>query len=106
MLAEAALDGSGGALAADEEDSCRGGGPGALERRVAAAMGKACGSHACEEVDLVLVAGEVLTLAGFPPWLTRSSEIYHFAGGLQDLSERNLERTLAKYYCTSQPLGA
>jgi undecaprenyl pyrophosphate synthase len=93
-------------LAADEEDSCRGGGPGALERRVAAAMGKACGSHACEEVDLVLVAGEVLTLAGFPPWLTRSSEIYHFAGGLQELSESNLESTLAKYYCTAQRLGA
>jgi len=106
VLAGAAQDGNGEALVAGEGGAGRGGGPAALERRVAAAMGGACGTHACEEVDLVLVAGEVLTLAGFPPWLTRSSEIYHFAGGLQDLSERNLERTLAKYYCTAQRLGA
>ena len=83
-----------------------GGEPGlAVEQRVNRAIGHTCGPQACEEVDLILVVGDVLTLAGFPPWLTRSSEIHHL-GGLSELSERKLKRTLARYYGTAQRLGA
>ena len=35
----------------------------------------ACAGGVTREPELVLVFGKVLTLAGFPPWLLRNSEI-------------------------------
>ena len=50
------------------------------------------------------VFGEVLTLAAFPPWLLRFSEIYH-AGHLTAFSRAKLHRILWRYCRTSQRFG-
>lgn len=50
------------------------------------------------------VYGEVLTLAAFPPWLLRFSEIYH-AGQLSSFTRAKLHNILWKYCRTSQRFG-
>ena len=52
----------------------------------------------------VQVFGEVLTLASFPPWLLRFSEIFH-AGHLAAFSRGKLHRILWRYCRTSQRFG-
>lgn len=51
------------------------------------------------------VFGPVLTLAGFPPWMVRHSEI-HAMGLLQDITEQRVDNALKKYCQTSQRFGS
>lgn len=50
------------------------------------------------------VTGPTLTLAGFPSWLVRSSEIYE-AGPLARLAAEPLEAAMQRYCRTKQRFG-
>lgn len=52
----------------------------------------------------VQVFGETLTLAGYPPWTVRFSEIYHM-GDLAHVTQRQLTGALQRYCRTSQRFG-
>lgn len=58
-----------------------------------------------KEVDLVLVIGPVLTLAGYPFWQIRNSEIHH-VGELSGDTVACAERTLRKYFSSMKRFGA
>ncbi len=51
------------------------------------------------------MCGKAFTLAGFPPWLLRFSELYHL-GALEAVTLRQLARTLRKYSNVTQRFGA
>lgn len=50
------------------------------------------------------VTGPALTLAGFPPWCVRASEIYG-VGPLAALTPRRLQAALRRYGATKQRFG-
>ena len=54
--------------------------------------------------DILQVFGPVLTLAGFPPWLVRQSEI-HGMGSLSSICESDIQKGLQRYCQTSQRFG-
>ena len=51
------------------------------------------------------VFGKSFTLAGYPPWPLRATEMYHM-GRLEDVSVRLLQQTLHAYCSTAQRFGA
>jgi len=68
-------------------------------------LGRAAAPPLLQEVDLVLVVGPALTLAGFPFWQAASSEIHHVG----DLSARTVDRAKAEldnYFCSLKRCGA
>ena len=65
---------------------------------------KSCVGQRSQEAFGVQVYGEVLTLAAFPPWLLRCSEIFH-AGQLSSFTRAKLHNILWKYCRTSQRFG-
>ena len=62
------------------------------------------GPAAVREPELLLVFGKVLTLAGFPPWLVRFSEIYK-GGMLREFSSAKMTHILQQYCRTTQRFG-
>lgn len=52
----------------------------------------------------VQVIGETLTLAGYPPWPLRFTQIYHM-GRLSGINEKVLKRTLTSYGSVLQRYG-
>jgi dehydrodolichyl diphosphate syntase complex subunit NUS1 len=56
------------------------------------------------EPELLIKVGPTLTVAGFPPWLLRISEIQHVPD-LSSLTELNLRRVLDHYAHTEQRNG-
>lgn len=74
--------------------------PAKLRARVQAAAGPEAGL----EPDLVLVTGGALTLAGYPPWAVRVSEIYGI-GPLAGVTSSKLAAVLARYARTRQRFG-
>ena len=50
------------------------------------------------------VTGPALTLAGFPAWLVRTSEIYG-VGALSQLSDSQLDAALRRFCTTKQRFG-
>jgi len=60
----------------------------------------------CEDsnLELIIVFGSQLTLAGFPPWQTHLCEIRH-AGPLQSVNETILENILHSFYSVKQRFG-
>ena len=51
------------------------------------------------------VCGDAFTLAGFPPWMVRFSELYHL-GRLEGVTDARLAQTLRKYSNVTQRFGA
>ncbi|CAL5218547.1 g236 [Coccomyxa viridis] len=90
------------------QTSCRSGEEGGNATLTPAALNSyleaIAGPDAVKEPELVLVFGEVLTLAAFPPWLLRFCEIYH-VGHLAAFSRAKLHRILWRYCRTSQRFG-
>lgn len=60
--------------------------------------------HAIIEPDFVLVFGAAFTLAGFPPWSARASELYHM-GLLEEVTGSRLDAVMRKYMRTRQRFG-
>lgn len=75
--------------------------PQRLRARLAAATGTAA---VALEPDLLVVFGPALTLAGFPAWASRASEIY-FGGPLSQASGSKLASILRKHARTRQRHG-
>ncbi|KAK9915644.1 hypothetical protein WJX75_002087 [Coccomyxa subellipsoidea] len=69
-----------------------------------AQMASLAGPAAVREPDLVLVFGRTFSLAGYPPWSIRFSEIYHM-GELTDFTRRKLTDALQRYCKTPQRFG-
>ncbi|GAB4824259.1 hypothetical protein N2152v2_011305 [Parachlorella kessleri] len=88
-----------GAVSGDQLESAI-----AAPARLRERLGEAAGSLASAELDLLLVFGEAFTLAGYPPWAVRTSEIYHM-GLLQQLRWQDLQRVLQRYLGTKQRFG-
>jgi len=63
-------------------------------------------SSPCEArgLELVMVFGRTLTLAGFPPWLTHLCEVLHL-GPLQNIRTRRLRASFKKYASVTQRFG-
>jgi undecaprenyl pyrophosphate synthase len=57
------------------------------------------------EADIILVIGPVFTLAGFPPWQARSSEVYHIDCQASD-ALISVQRVVEAYFATLQRFGA
>lgn len=60
------------------------------------------------EPDIILVFGEsgrALTMAGFPQWMTRTSEFFH-GGRLIDVTDGVLDSVLKRFLSTRQRFGA
>lgn len=72
--------------------------------RFRSALFRVGGHVAVLEVDLVMVFGDVLTLAGFPPWSLRVAEI-HKLGRLQGMTEGRLWGSIRKFCRTEQRHG-
>lgn len=53
---------------------------------------------------LVQVIGDCLSIAGYPPWALRTSEMYHI-GPLQSISQASIQATLRQYNRTVQRFG-
>lgn len=75
--------------------------PQRLRARIAAATGS---SSVALEPDLLVVFGPCLTLAGFPAWATRASEIY-YGGPLSQASGSKLASILRRHARTRQRHG-
>lgn len=56
-------------------------------------------------LHMVQVFGKVFSLAGFPPWPVRFSEMYHL-GELQEATPQKILNALQRYCRTSQRFGA
>ncbi|PRW05752.1 dehydrodolichyl diphosphate syntase complex subunit NUS1-like isoform X1 [Chlorella sorokiniana] len=74
--------------------------PARLRVRLQAVGGPLAGA----EPDFVLVTGPTLTLAGFPAWLVRSSEIYG-VGPVAQLAAEPLDTAMQRYCRTKQRFG-
>jgi hypothetical protein len=66
---------------------------------------RVAGRAAALQPELVLVFGRTLTLAGYPPWSLRFSEVYYL-GSLARMTRTRLHATLGHYYRTTQRFGA
>ncbi|CAL8470427.1 g9969 [Coccomyxa elongata] len=69
-----------------------------------AQIARLAGDAAVREPDLILVFGKTFTLAGYPPWPIRFSEIYHM-GELATFSRADFCDALRRYCKTSQRFG-
>jgi hypothetical protein len=54
---------------------------------------------------LLQVFGDAPTLAGYPPWAVRASEIFHM-GPLEQLQPADLQHAMHRYLGTMQRFGA
>ena len=68
------------------------------------ALREAAGDAALAEPDVVLVYGRTFTLAGYPPWPLRHSEIYSM-GRLTRASAAGVRGALARFGATAQRFG-
>eukprot|EP01026_Neomeris_dumetosa_P071231 TRINITY_DN717_c0_g1_i2.p2 TRINITY_DN717_c0_g1~~TRINITY_DN717_c0_g1_i2.p2 ORF type:complete len:261 (+),score=2.55 TRINITY_DN717_c0_g1_i2:10-792(+) len=57
-----------------------------------------------KEADVILVFGDNLSLAGFPPWLTRLSEIF-FMGRMDRLHLQDIQDVFVQYRMKNQRFG-
>lgn len=64
-----------------------------------------CQSAALQVPDLMLVFGRTFSLAGYPPWPIRVTEIYHM-GRLSQVSDSLLQNTWHQYSRTVQRFGS
>ena len=69
-----------------------------------ASLAATCGPATLAEPEIVLVYGRTFTLAGYPPWPLRHSEIYSM-GPLTRASSVGVRSALARYGATSQRFG-
>ncbi len=53
---------------------------------------------------MLQVFGKAFTLAGYPPWPLRATEMYYM-GRLRDVSTSSLQQTLQRYCHTVQRFG-
>lgn len=71
---------------------------------VKAQMEAVAGPTAVLEPDMVLIFGGTLTLAGFPPWAVRTSELFD-VGRLGEVTGSKLDAALRRYLGTRQRFG-
>jgi hypothetical protein len=74
-------------------------------QQLASSMADASGPDVLRDPQLILVFGPVLTLAGYPPFHTKTAEIYHM-GLLAEATEQKLQQCISRYCKTSQRFGA
>lgn len=67
-------------------------------------LSQVAGPAVCLEPDILLVFGEALTLAGFPSWSVRSSEIYGM-GDVQGVTWSKLDAVMKRHATTRQRFG-
>jgi undecaprenyl pyrophosphate synthase len=67
-------------------------------------IGRVAGPLAEIEPDLVLIFGGAFSLAGFPPWVVRSAELFE-AGPLEAVTGSRLDAILRRYKGTRQRFG-
>lgn len=65
---------------------------------------KASGSAAVLEPDFILVLGTAFSLASFPPWAARTSELFHLKS-LEEITSSRLDAVLQKFMRTRQRFG-
>jgi hypothetical protein len=111
-LVAAGMQGGEGPLGAQggAADAGSGGGASRLERAISAPatlrswLQHASGRLAALEPDMVLVFGAAFTLAGYPPWAVRVSQIYHM-GPLASVTSSKLDAVMRKFSMTKQRFG-
>jgi len=67
-------------------------------------LSQVAGPAVCLEPDILLVFGEALTLAGFPSWTVRSSEIYSL-GNVEGVTWSKLDAVMKRHGTTRQRFG-
>eukprot|EP01025_Chloroclados_australasicus_P009748 TRINITY_DN13755_c0_g2_i1.p2 TRINITY_DN13755_c0_g2~~TRINITY_DN13755_c0_g2_i1.p2 ORF type:complete len:295 (-),score=18.56 TRINITY_DN13755_c0_g2_i1:494-1291(-) len=75
-----------------------------ITKKLKQLISSAAGGKLAEEADVILVFGDDFQLGGFPPWLTRLSEIFYM-GKLQRLSNENVMGVMAQYFMKHQRFG-
>jgi len=71
-----------------------------IKTRLVAAAGPVAGI----EPDIVVVFGSAFTLAGFPPWAVRTSELFE-VGALAAVTSGKMDAVLRRYLGTRQRFG-
>lgn len=74
-------------------------------QQLVSSMAEVSGPDVLRDPQLILVFGPVLTLAGYPPFHTKTAEIYHM-GPLAEATEQKLQQCISRYCKTSQRFGA
>jgi len=67
-------------------------------------LSQVAGPAVCLEPDILVIFGEALTLAGFPSWTVRSSEIYNL-GDVEGVTWSKLDAVMKRHGTTRQRFG-